>query len=78
MYTTDTVTLQKTPTRFVKKFGTSIRYSNFRNEIIKQDRKNSIEKIKNFFYDAKNENYWPFEWKQAISFLKLLDYEASL
>ena len=29
-------------------------------------------------YDSKNETYWPFEWEEAINFLKLLDYEDKL
>jgi len=34
-----------------------------------------VEKVKNFYYNSKKETYWPFEWEDAISFLKLLDYE---
>ena len=34
-----------------------------------------IQRLKDSFYNEKKDNYWPFEWEQAISFLNLLDYE---
>lgn len=34
--------------------------------------------LKQNFYDSKKETYGPFEWKDAISFLNILDYEDTL
>lgn len=37
-----------------------------------------IKKLKAFYYNKKDESYGPFEWEDAISFLKLLDYENKI
>ncbi|EKD66038.1 MAG: hypothetical protein ACD_49C00067G0024 [uncultured bacterium (gcode 4)] len=34
-----------------------------------------INRLKESFYNPDRETYWPFEDEDAISFLKLLDYE---
>ena len=34
-----------------------------------------INRMKDFYYNPSKETYWPFEWEEAISFLKILDYE---
>jgi len=37
-----------------------------------------LKELKNKFYNKDTETYWSFEWEEAISFLKVLDYEDRL
>lgn len=69
-----TITLEKVPQSITKKYGTNIDYKSYNKYILKE----KIAGLKNAFYDPKNNSYWPFEWEQAINFLKVLDYENSL
>lgn len=69
-----TITLDKVPQSIVKRYGTSIDYKAYNKYILKD----KINALKNAFYDPQNDSYGPFEWEQAIKFLKVLDYEASL
>jgi hypothetical protein len=53
---------------------------NYRDCII-VDKKNLtqwLKDLKNKFYNSEFETYWSFEWEEAISFLKILDYENRL
>ncbi len=63
-----TITIEKAPKSY------KINYSDC---VILEKNKLSewIKKIKKFYYDSKKETYWTFEWEDAVSFLKLLDYE---
>ena len=65
-----TITVEKVPQSIVKKYWTNIDYKAYNKYILKD----KMTAIKNVFYDPKNDSYWPFEWEQAISFLKLLDH----
>ncbi len=69
-----TITVEKVPQSIIKKYGTNIDYKTYNKYILKD----KITALKNAFYNPKKDSYWPFEWEQAISFLKLLDHEASL
>ncbi len=69
-----TATIQDVPTNIIKDHGEVISYKTLEAEILKK----KIWKIKQFFYNEQDETYWPFEGKQAIDFLNLLDYETSL
>lgn len=70
----NTITVEKVPQNVVKRYWTSIDYKIYNKYILKE----KIKAIKNAFYDSKNDSYWPFEWEQAIKFLKVLDYEGSI
>ena len=69
-----TITVEKVPQSIVKRYGTSMDYKTYNKYILKE----KITALKNAFYNPKNESYGPFEWEQAINFLKLLDHEASI
>jgi len=69
-----TITVEKVPLTIVKKYWTTIDYKVYNKYILKD----KILSLKNAFYDSKTDSYWPFEWEQAINFLKVLDYESSL
>lgn len=66
--------LEKVPKAIRYRLGNHIDYKAPKRTILLE----KVEKMKSFFYNKENDSYWPFEWKQAIQFLDLLDYETSL
>jgi len=66
-----TITIEKSP------ITKTINYS----DCIIVDTKNLtqwLKDLKNKFYNPETETYWSFKWEEAISFLKILDYEDRL
>jgi len=66
-----TITIEKAPKSYKINYSDCI-------VVEKSNLTENINKIKDFYYNKKEETYWPFEWKDAISFLKLLDYEDKI
>jgi len=66
-----TITIEKAPKSYVIDYWDCV--------ILEKNKLTEwIKKIKDFYYNEKDETYWIFEWKDAISFLKLLDYEDKI
>ena len=56
-----------------KELGKKISYKDY--FVIPRERLENPERLSELFYNKKTDSYWPFEWKEAVDFLKLLDYE---